>query len=120
MRWALAGVLVPGVLGGLSWLCFEARIGGPFDLLANLSMFAAPFWPFVLKAFQGRDAHGLVPYLIAMGVIACNVALYVAVGALEWRLRAQPRVNQLLWLTLVIGVGFAILKFLALILAFAV
>ena len=119
LRWVLAGVLIPGVLGGLSWLCFEARIGTLFDALANLSLFAAPFWPFVLKAFQHRAAHGPASYVVAGGAVIANALLYATVGVLHWRLRAQPRVNQLLWLTLVIGFGFSVLRFAALVAAFA-
>jgi len=119
LRWALAGIVVPATLGGLSWLCFEARIGTLFDALANLAMFAAPLWPFVLKAFQGRDPHGVQTFVIAAAVVAFNALLYVAVGTLHWRLREQPQVNRMLWLTVVVGVGFSVLKFLALVLAFA-
>ncbi len=119
LRWGLAGVLIPGVLGGLSWLCFEARIGALFDGLANLSLFAAPFWPFVLKAFQHRTAPGIGPYAVAGAAVFANALLYLVVGALHWRLRAQPTVNQMLWLTVVIGVGFSLLRFAAMVGAFA-
>jgi hypothetical protein len=118
-RWAAAGVVIPAVLGGLSWLCFETRLGNLFDAFANLSLFAAPFWPFVLKTLQHRAAHGVAPYAVATGAVIANALLYTAVGALHWRLRNQPAVNRMLWLTVVIGIGFSVLKFVALIGAFA-
>jgi hypothetical protein len=63
--------------------------------------------------------HGLAPYAVATGAVIANAFLYTAVGALHWRLRAQPTVNQLLWLTVVIGIGFSVLRFAALVGAFA-
>jgi hypothetical protein len=118
-RWMLAGVLVPGVLGLLSWLCFEARLGNLFDALANLSLFSAPFWPFVLRVFQHRTDHGALALAVGGGAVLLNVLLYAAIGALHWRLRAQPTVNQWLWLTVVVGIGFSVLRFAALVVAFA-
>ena len=56
---------------------------------------------------------------MAGGALLANVLLYVAAGALHWRLRMQPRVNQMLWLTLAIGIGFSVLRFAALVAAFA-
>jgi hypothetical protein len=118
-RWAVAGLLVPGVLGGLSWLCFEARLGAVFDVLADLAMFLAPLSPLLLKAFSARVVVGVQPYLLAAAVGAANAAIYALLGTLQWRLRAQPRVNQWLWLTVVTGVGFSVTLFAALIWAFA-
>jgi len=118
-RWAAAGVLLPACLGGLSWICFEARLGALFDVFANLSMFTAPLWPLGLKAFQGRGAPGLAAYAVAGGIVAFNALLYASVGVLQWRLRAQPRANRLIWLTVAVGLGFSVLKFAALILAFS-
>ena len=118
IRWAAAGLLVPLALGGISWLAYLAKLGFLSEALAGPALFAAPLSPFLIRPATSADAHGGTLFLIGAAVLLGNLALYAAVGALSWRLGSLPRVNRLLRLTLVIGVGFAAVSVVASLIAF--
>lgn len=118
LRWAVAGLLLPAALAGISWVAYASKLGFIAELMSMPAVFAAPFSPLALAALTTRGAHGPVPYVIAAAVLAGNVAVYALVGMLHARLQRRPIVDQLLWLTLVIGVGFSLLSFVATIVAF--
>jgi hypothetical protein len=118
LRWILAGCAVPLLLGGISWLGYAVGLAFVAEALAGPAMFSAPLSPFLVKAFTASDLHGVMPWVVGVGVAAFNVTLYAALGSLHWRLRRQPPVNQALWLTLVIFIGFSVTSFVASIWAF--
>jgi hypothetical protein len=94
VRWLLASMVVPVMLGGGSWLTYQAGFGFLSEGLAGPFFFSAPFAPFLARAYFGPHGAGVVwPSVLA---VTGNWLVYGLGAALHRRWLGLPRVDRLL------------------------
>ena len=116
LGWCGAGLALPIVLGGGSWLSYQAGWGFLSEGLSGPFLFSTPFAPFVIQAsFAAHGTAVLPPALLAAGI---NLILYAFEGWLYLRWRSLAPVDRYLRLVPAMGALHFLLLAVASVLAF--
>jgi hypothetical protein len=117
LGWCAAGLALPLLLGGGSWLAYQAGWGFLSEGLGGPFFFATPFAPFAARElFAARGAAALAPGVLAAGL---NVALYAFDGWLYLRWRGLLKVDRYLRLVASVGALHFLLLAVASVVAFS-